>query len=62
MIGGGLVGGFFVTLAAGAIDPRGLSPRYLAAGSGLGAVAAVPFVGWLPTYVHAAQGRGDCPS
>jgi hypothetical protein len=49
MICGGLVGGFCVTLAAGAVDRRALSPLYLAAGSGLGAVAALPFVSWLPT-------------
>jgi hypothetical protein len=62
MIGAGLVGGFFVTLAAGAVDPRGLSPLYLAAGSGLGAVAALPFVSWLPTYVDAKNVlAGDVP-
>ncbi len=61
MIGGGLVGGFFVTLAASAVDRRALSPLYLAAGSGLGAVAAIPLGSWLPTYVHAAPALGDVP-
>jgi hypothetical protein len=39
MICGGLVGAFFITLAAGAVDRRALSPLYLAVGAGLGALA-----------------------
>ena len=59
MIFGGLVGGFFVTLAAGACHRRAISPLYIGAASGLGAVAALPFVSWLPAYRHSAPALGD---